>query len=392
MAVMELTDDIVSSLHLNPAINEKILPQYAWDTTTKGFGVRLLANLSRVFVFKTTLNGKPWWEPLGDWPTIKVEEARKKVQEFKKRIHTGESPSSFRLKPILWGDLLDKFEDLHYAELSEKTVNNYKSVISCHIRERWEKKLAHEITFEDIHSLYKSMKNIPRQANVALMLLEIIFERAEGWTHREYLSNPVVMARKQGLRSYPENVRDRKLSKDELGRLGTALKKMDEDKWKQFANIFRVLFLSGGRLNEILALRWDMIKLDEEIIAWEESKTGKMEKVLTEALFDVIKQIPRFEGSPYVFPSTRNSTSGHVIDIKRPWIKLLELAKIDDFTRHDLRHNYGKATSDDNFCLQITAALLGHKDVRSTGRYSKPGTESTRKAANKIGRSLSKIL
>lgn len=393
MARTALTDDIILRASADPAGLREKLPCYLWDTTQRGFAARVSPEGKITFVFKVVVAKSPIWENLGVFPDITLEKARDKARIFKQAVDDGKYPSKHKLKPIRWKALVTKFEDSHYEGLAKKTVDNYKSVVTLHIKPAFENKMAHMITHLDVKLLYVSMSKKPRQANVVLGLIKKIFDFAEGCDHIEMMTNPVVKLEKLSLRKYEENARDRYITTEEMEKLAKALKTMEKEGWKQFTDIFKVAYIMGGRISEVLGMRWDSIDVEKQIIDWEESKTGEIQKVLTDALFEVISKIDRLDESPFVFPSFSGSESGHVVDLKRPWKRMLELAQVHNLTRHDLRHNFGNEAADMNMCLQQVSVLLGHKNVESSGRYSKHKNPNTiNRRANKLsGRLANKL-
>jgi hypothetical protein len=75
--------------------------------------------------------------------------------------------------------------------------------------------------------------------------------------------------------------------------------------------------------------------------------------------------------SPYVFPHRVGPNAGEpVMDIKNGFHAALELAKIEDFTWHDLRHCFASWLMMRGASLRSVAELLGHTSVKMTMRYA----------------------
>lgn len=375
MPKIKLTEENLKQLPelADTAFDPKPLPRpvYFWDTETKGLAVRLHRDSSIAWYLKTSIAGRDRWDPLGKWPDVKPKEARNQAGIIKGRITAGETVKAPKLQVIDWEMLLDKFDEKHVEGKGDKTKASYRSVISCHLRPAFKGKFAHEITDDDVRKLHASMVDMPRQANVAVMLLNILFERCEAWHHRPIGSNPVAMLRKSGFKGYKEEPRNREVLDDELERIGAALVQMEREGDRDFVDFARILIFSGARRGEVLSLKWSLIDEEKRIIRWEESKTGAISKPLNDAVFEVLAARPREEEEDWVFPSA-TSESGHLEDIKRPWKRMLELAKIETrLHRHDMRHLHGDTAADEGFALQTVAALLSHKGTQTTERYSK---------------------
>jgi hypothetical protein len=58
------------------------------------------------------------------------------------------------------------------------------------------------------------------------------------------------------------------------------------------------------------------------------------------------------------------------MDIKNGFHAALELAKIDDFTWHDLRHSFASWLMMRGASLRSVAELLGHTSMKMTMRYA----------------------
>lgn len=369
-------------------------PVYFWDSTYPGLGVRVNRDDSITWVIKVRIGGKVHWKNLGAWPEMKTKAAQAEVDDMKTRVRKGEDLGRARFVPILWHKLVDAFEADHLPNLKEKSQESYRSALRLHIRPAFPGKLAHEIEEADIRDFHQALGKTgkTRQANVCLGLLRMIFDRAEAWKHRPLHSNPVDLLRKAKYRPFREDSRHRPLEDDELARLGEALLTMEAEGYGQFCDFVRVLYFSGARRGEVLGLSWDWIDADKKRITWPDTKTGATSKPLNDALFEVLAGIPRMEGVPWVFPTQgtkKESASGHLEDIKRPWKRLLMLACIEDLTRHDLRHNVGNQAADEGENLQTVAALLGHRQTSTTERYSKTKGLA---ASNRLGATLKRKL
>ena len=71
--------------------------------------------------------------------------------------------------------------------------------------------------------------------------------------------------------------------------------------------------------------------------------------------------------SEYVFPSLDGLS---YIDIQTSWYNILKKAGIKDFRFHDLRHTCASYLAMNGYSLVEIAAILGHKTIQMTKRYS----------------------
>ena len=56
-------------------------------------------------------------------------------------------------------------------------------------------------------------------------------------------------------------------------------------------------------------------------------------------------------------------------NMKRSWTRLLKVAKIENFTWHDMRHDYASQLVMTGIDLNTVRELLGHADLKMTIRY-----------------------
>ena len=75
--------------------------------------------------------------------------------------------------------------------------------------------------------------------------------------------------------------------------------------------------------------------------------------------------------NPYVFPHTLGTNAGEPVqDIKNGFHAALELADIEDFTWHDLRHTFASWLMMRGASLRTVGELLGHQSMKMTMRYA----------------------
>ena len=110
-------------------------------------------------------------------------------------------------------------------------------------------------------------------------------------------TNPV-----RGIERSREEARDRVLAPSELAALGEALGRAESDKPAAVAAI-RVAALTGLRIGEVLAMRWDHVDVERSAVVLPQTKTGRRLHGLPTAALELLARLPRING--YVF------TSGH---------------------------------------------------------------------------------
>lgn len=241
-------------------------------------------------------------------------------------------------------------------------------------------------------------------ANRVIGALSAFFAWCEARGLRPAGSNPTV-----GLERFPEVERERFLSAEELGRLSAALrtaetvglmpakrlrkastndgKKKHRPKKADLPRVadpvavaaIRFLVFSAFREQEALSLRWDAVDFDRSAVLLGDSKTGKSARPLGAPALDVLASLAR-EGE-FVFPGAVPGQPRK--EVKRLWYAAREAAGLGDVRLHDLRHTMASFAVSGGASLPLVAALLGHKDTKSTQRYAHLFDEAKRATADR---------
>ncbi len=175
--------------------------------------------------------------------------------------------------------------------------------------------------------------------------------------------NPV-----RGIERYADNRRDRRLSDDEYGALGAALRAAETlPFWPPAIAATRFLLLTGWRMGEALTLRWDALDLGRRSATLADTKTGRSVRPLSHASCELLGTLPR-QGE-LVFPATRGT--GSMSGFPRLLRRLLVMAGIEggDVTAHTLRHSFASLAGDLGLSEPTIAALVGHRGGTVTSRY-----------------------
>jgi integrase len=175
--------------------------------------------------------------------------------------------------------------------------------------------------------------------------------------------NPV-----HGVIRFADGRRERRLSDEEYGTLGVALRTAEAASiWPAAIAASRFLALSGWRSGEMLSLRWSDVDLARRTATLADSKTGRSIRPLSHAACDVLRNIPRFTGE-LVFPATRGD--GRMAGFPKLWARIAKLGELSaEITPHVLRHSYASLAGDLGYSEPTIAALVGHKGHSVTSRY-----------------------
>lgn len=195
-------------------------------------------------------------------------------------------------------------------------------------------------------------------ANRLLALVSSFFSWCEEHGYRDVGTNPA-----RGLKRHREEARRRYLSPPEARRLGDALRSAEQEGANVYAvAAIRFLLFTGFREKEALSLKWESIDLSTGTVHLEDAKTSERERALNAPALALLAELPRIEGSPYVFPGLRKRD--HLHEIKRVWDPIRATAGLSDFRLHDLRHSFASAAISSGATLAVVGELLGHRSLR----------------------------
>ncbi|GBR04939.1 integrase [Gluconacetobacter liquefaciens NRIC 0522] len=117
-----------------------------------------------------------------------------------------------------------------------------------------------------------------------------------------------------------------------------------------------------------------------------DSKTGAKVVPIGKAALDVLADIPRIEGNPYVI--TGKMEGQYMTDIQKPWRRIRARAGLDTLRIHDLRHSFASDALQLGADLTMIGRLLGHTQVQTTARYAHLKTTSIHEMINKIASTI----
>jgi integrase len=364
-----------------------------WDTEVPGLGLRITAGGSKSFILKTRIGGgraapirKPTLGKLGD---LTLDQARTKARDWRALAANGVDPTRHKEEVgRTVNDLCDEYLDVHAPR--KRSAADDAAKIKQHIKPRIGRKLLKDVAYTDIERLHRSMKKTPYAANRTLALLSKMFSLAVKW---EWLDrNPA-----KGIERYVEEKRERFLKPDEIQRLSQALIDYVDvaqrpSQAQKSVDAIRLLMLTGARRSEALSATWDMFDFDTGVWIKPSSHT-KQKKVhrapLSPPALQLLQEIKhRVNGSDYLFPSRSSSKHPHLMELKKAWAKICELADLEDVRIHDLRHTFASILASGGASLPLIGALLGHTQVQTTQRYAHLMDDPLRVATSRVGAAI----
>ena len=250
-------------------------------------------------------------------------------------------------------------------------------------------RLAEEITPSEITQILETEEEkrqwAPATVNNYRLLLSMAYRVA--LEAGKVKSNPALGVKLRKL----NNTRERWLSADEEQRLRTALVVSYPDHVCEF----NLLYYTGLRLGDVYGrhgkhyqsegLAWSNINLDLHLATIPVDKNGTVKHIPlsseAEAALRILGERSGYKGRVVV------DREGRPVRTMGKWFwRVLKMAGITNFRRHDLRHNLGSILVQNGVPLQKVQKVLGHKDLKSTLRYAHLSNADGIEAASVLGK------
>jgi integrase len=302
-------------------------------------------------------------------------EARQWEKKIRYQIESGViSKESLRNRKL--SDAIDKY----VSEVLPHKPKNAKNVIQ-HLN-WWKNQIGNTQLVDTIPSIIGECRDLlfkepgkhrkqraPATVVRYLSSLSAVFEAAiKEWHWTE--KNPVRLIRKPSV----SNARSRFLSEEESKKLMTAC----QESRNSFLYTIVVLALGTGmRKGEILKLKWENVDFEKKLIALKETKNGSnryipmvgfVHKALQKyAEEELALNQTHITPSYYLFPSLNPN---RYMDIRTAWSFALKKACLSGVRFHDLRHSCASFLAMSGASQRDIAEILGHRDLRTTYRYS----------------------
>lgn len=289
--------------------------------------------------------------------------------------------------------------------------------------EHWRVKRAdmERVRIKDGETVKEKVKPLTINRNIAT--LSALFNKAVAFGHLD--NNPL-----EGMKKLktPSAERIRFLSKEEYQRLMIVLDTREEElrdardrynRWRTdrhldcypnlreltFADHIKPMALlalgSGIRQGAMMRLQWKrhidlsaeqvVIKLTADIVKTEQERRIPLDRETSTMLKQWYEQCnPIEQKQVWVFPGEKPNS--HITSVKKSWKALLKKAGIENFTWHDMRHDYASQLVMAGVDLNTVRELLGHSDIKMTLRYAHLAPEHKKAAVTKLGQRRDDLL
>jgi len=358
---------------------------YVYDTKVRGLELMVTEQGSKSFKVYRKLNDKPIRVTLGKYPEMTVENARREAQRVLAEINSGKNPNEEKKKlraETTFGEMFSMYME-RYSKLHKKTWKYDEKDVPRFLGHWFRRKLS-DVIKQEIQSLHEKIRqeNGLYQANRLLARIHIIYNKAIEWGWEGM--NPA-----QGVKKFKEKSRERFLHPDELPRFFESLEAETNDTIRDY--IYVSLF-TGVRRSNVLAMRWGDIHFERREWLVPETKNGEPLRVhLIETIIDILKnRLEVYGRKEWVFEGS--GETGHLMEPKAGWKRILERANIKDLRLHDLRRTLGSwqaATGANSFMI---GRSLGHKSSQSTAVYARLNIDPVRESVEKATQAMLQTL
>jgi len=190
-----------------------------------------------------------------------------------------------------------------------------------------------------------------------------------------------------GVKKFKEKSRDRFLHSDELPRFFESLDKEENDTIRDY--IYVSLF-TGVRKSNVLAMQWDDLHFERQEWLVPKTKNGESLRVhLVESVITLLKnRLERYGRREWVFEGS--GKTGHLMEPKKGWKRVLTRANLKDVRLHDLRRTLGSWQAATGANSYMIGQSLGHKSPQSTAIYARLNIDPVRDSVEKATRAMLK--
>jgi integrase len=339
-----------------------------YDEGQKGLCIRVTPAGAKAFYCVRKVNGRTEWIKIGDAATVTIETARTAAAKIINDIAAGTNPAEQRRikkAEMTFSDLFSEWVKDCRAR-GKKSLGNDERNYRLHLQTIAKRKLS-EIERSHIRALHRKVSTGAGiyQGNRVLALVRAVFNFGIKTLDIPGLSNPAA-----GLKMNREESRDRRLHPDEMPRFWEALAAEENPDMRDYVMLS---LLTGARRSNVLAMHWQEISMERKTWTIPGSKAKAKDNItvpLTTAAVEVLQGRAEAAGMQgWVFPGA--GATGHLVEPKKGWARLLQRAGIKDLRLHDLRRSLASFQIDAGVSLAVIGKGLGHHSQQTTAVYAR---------------------
>jgi integrase len=328
-----------------------------FDEDITGFGIRLREGGSRTWIYQYRIGSKQRRMVLGAAKSVPLRLARENAGKLEAKVRLGGDPAmdketARREADNTFGELADKYLEARKSEWRPRSEIEVRRHLTNHAKSLYRLPIT-SVGQRDVAALLGNIAN--NSGNVTSNRVRASLYAFFGWVIREGIRLP-----EGNVVSYTnireEKSRDRVLSDAELRAIWAAC--LDD----YSGAIIKLLMLTGQRVNEIAALRWDEVHDDQIVLPAERTKNYRAHVV---PLSDAAKAIlTAFNGKGRICVFGRDDTGFQGLGYAKPRLdaRIAEAngKLLPHWTPHDLRRTVATRMVDLGVQPHIVEAVLNH--------------------------------
>ncbi|RUW53749.1 site-specific integrase [Mesorhizobium sp. M8A.F.Ca.ET.021.01.1.1] len=399
MAKVSLTDFKVKSLKKAPAGKRYDV----MDSEARGLGVRVNDKGERTFIFYSRFPGKsaPERRVIGEYvepdengqhPAMSLAEARKKAGEWRGLIKSGVDPkvkdeeartaqkiSAAQKLDRTFETVLDRYIKARRRDGIRK-VNEDEKDFNRECLPKWKGRDVAGLTMTEIMQVVDGIAARGKQRQ-ALNISQKIGTFFNWCVDDEVIGVSPYRAKKVRTAIGQKRRRDRTLNDAELRAFWKATDGTVEDLGEVVSAVYRLLLLSGQRLNDIAEASWLELDAKKQVltIPAERFKSERDHTVpVTDDAMAIIEKLPRFKKCDWMFSldGQGSVTVGDKVKKRLDAAMLAELKKHDSeatlphWINHDIRRTVRTRLSELDVMDEVAEAVIGHVPTELVRTYN----------------------
>ena len=362
-----------------------------WDKQVTGLGLQITAGGRKNIVVRYPVDGKWRQRILCRAGQIPLSEIRRRAAEVLFRVRAGEvDPLGHGREvppaPTVGDGLARFFEEyaparIAIGRMTARTVRDYRQQAAQRVLPTLGRRKVAEVIRRDVELMVEPLTPVRR--NRILAFTSRLFSVFESWEWRPQHSNPC-----RGIERAREEPRDRIFSRDELAALSRALVGADERSPASVAAI-RFAAVTGLRIGEIVAIRWEHVDVASGRLLLPETKTGRRGHDLPGAALAILRALPQINKWAFTTSSRAPLSYGTV---RKDFARIAATAGLKDVRLHDLRRTVMTAAAAAGVGTYVLRDLLGHKTTAMADRYVRAVGNPVRQAREEVGAAMAAMM
>lgn len=350
--------------------------KYFYDLEVPNLAVCVTDKGAKTWYRCGRVNGRPQRYRIGPVELLTPQQAREECRRLNGEVAARRDPMADRRKKREEMTVQELFDWVlkHHSRPTKKTWERDQKEYDQKLS-HWASRRISSLTTAEIREHHTKLTEIKGKfaANKMRELLRLMYSIAEknGWLDH----NPVNAVPRAKVQS-----RERFLSGEELAKWFQAVAKLQRETTRDF--LLMALF-SGARRSNVCAMKWSAIDFERKVwtIPGINFKNGEPQQiVLVDQAIAILERRKESSQSQWVFPG--GGRTGHLVEPKAAWKRVMDKSGLKDVRFHDLRRTFGSWMAAGGSSLQMVGRALGHKSPNSTQIYSRLNVDVLREAVS----------